>query len=391
MPRLAEASAIALFWKLVAAAPRMKAVLVLAVASSLTEGFGIVLLVPLLAAMAGDRAKVRWLRDWLPDMPVSALLTVVLLLIGVRALVRTRLAFEMARQEYGVVDQLRNGIHAGLHRAEWRWLSQQRSADHVTMLVSNIGKIGQGLREALAIVGLASSACIYGLIALFLSWQTALVALFAGGLILLLSGAQRRRSLAFGQTLSALNNAVHRKAQESVTSIRTSKILCREDAEIAALNAATDTLRTAQFDYIRQAGRTAILSQIASALAVVGTFAFGSEVAHLGLAQLVPMLFVLVRIVPMLVGIQNGWRRWLEVAPVVQGAHALLEALDQAAERHAGTGAGPPRVTKAVRLEQVVVRFDARKAPALDTVSVTFPACATTAIMGPSGSGKSTL
>jgi len=384
-------SATSILWRLIGNAPRLKLVVILAVLSSFTEGFGIMMLVPILAATAGDTSRVHWVSEWLPIIPFPVLLMIALLLLALRLLMRSWSTKELLKLENSVVDRLRTEIHAGLLRAEWRWLSLQRNADHISMLVSHIGRIGHGVQQALSIIGLACSALIYSLVATLLSLQTALIAIVSGALLMMLFKAQRRRSLAFGHELGPLNNEVHRTAQESVGAIRMSKIIGDEDVEVAALVAATDKLRTAQYRHVDEMSSVRNLGQIASALILVGLFAFGTQIAHLTLSQLLPLLLVVVRVVPILEGLQTSWEHWLHAVPAAEAAYTLLARLEEVAEPCAVTVVPALVLENAIKLERVTVLYDQRQNLALDAVDLSIEALKTTAIIGPSGSGKSTL
>ena len=381
----------ATLWRLAGDTPGLKKVAALAVLASLTEGFGIVLLVPILATMTDGRDGMGGLAGWLPALPLASLLGIVLLLVAARLLLRHVLTLEQARARFAVVDRLRHDIYAGLHHAEWRWTAQQRQADNVSVLVTEIGRIAQGLQDAIQLIGMVCSAMIFGLAAFLLSWPTALVAALAGGLVILVSRRQRHRARALGRALGPLNRRVHRTAQEGIQAIRMSKLLGREQAEVAELDDAVGELRAAQWQHLRDNGRAGILGQLAMAALVIGAILFGIEVAKLGVATLLPMVLVIVRIVPALEGLQSGWQHWLEVAPAVDAAHALIGTLDGLAEPCGEAAPAPLQLVHTIKFDDVLVRFEGRETPALAAIDLAIPALCTTAITGPSGAGKSTL
>lgn len=382
---------IARLWQFTGNARRVKQVIALTVLASFTEGFGIILLVPIVATIADGQAGAGWAESWLPPLPLPLLLGFVLVLVAIRLTLRHTLTALQARLQFSVVDRLRRDIYAGLLNAEWRWLSQQRQADHVNALVTETERIGRGVKEAAQLFSMICTAGIYSIAALLLSWQAALVAATAGGLVLLLTTAQRQRTRVLGLRLGPLNRQLHRTVQEGVHAIRMNKILGLEATEAICLDDAVGDLRWAQQRYLQESGRGSVLGHLAMAMLIMGSILFGIEAANMTAATLLPMLLVVVRLVPTLESIQSGWQHWLEVAPAVDAASATLETLAKVKEPRVAADTAPLALRREISLERVVISFDGRQHPALMGIDVIIPAYRTTAIVGSSGAGKSTF
>jgi len=145
MNRLPSLAPIAIWWRQVGHDRALRKVAALAALASLTDGFGIMVLVAFVTAMAGDGAPAGWLQALLPSLPMLPLLAVILLLFCVRLLMNHLLAVESLHLGYALADDLRRRIHSGLLAAEWRWLSRQRNADHVNFLDTQVGRFRYGL------------------------------------------------------------------------------------------------------------------------------------------------------------------------------------------------------------------------------------------------------
>ncbi len=385
----------AILWKLVRHAPRLKRVVLLAVLVSLTEGFGIIMLVPILSMLNGAPVSGVWIGgisfSWLAAVPIPLLVSLALVLIMVRLLISHASQTEQTLLDHNITDDLRRDVHSGLLRAEWRWLAAQRSADHVTTLVTQIGNVGAGLRSAIGLIGIGCSLIVYGVAAVLLSWQTSLLAAGAAGFAILISREQRRRASRFGHTIAPVNRTMHRHLQESIAAIRLNKIVGAEAAEIAKLADIVADLRAMQRRYVSDTGRAAAFRQMVNALMVIGLFAFGWQVAHLSFSTLLPLLFIVVRLVPLLERLQACWQDWLVAAPSVAAANSLIEALQQVAEPMVEADPALLRFDDELRLDAVTAHFQDRDRAALDCVDLVLPARTTTAITGPSGAGKSTF
>lgn len=373
--------------------PRVGRVVVLSVLSSLTEGLGLLMLVPILASIdrGADRARFPGLSDLPPALLIPLILTLGVLIVVLRALIGFASTVERKRLEHQVVDRLRLRLFRGVGNAEWRWLATQRSADHVAVLSTQLGRIGLGVFSVTQVLGLSISVLVHFVVIVLISWQTALVAVAGGVLVALLLVRQRTHASRLGQAIGPLARSMHRAAQEGMTQVRMNRLLHRQPAALSELEGEVDELRAAQIRHNATLGRIAAMGQVAIALFGVGLVGFGHVVMGLAIASLLPLLFAVMRIGPMVGRVQDGWNNWLQAVPAAQMVLDLIAELDAHAEPAADPSAPAMRLADAILLEGVAVSHPGRARPVLEGVSLRIAARTTTAIVGPSGAGKSTL
>jgi ATP-binding cassette subfamily C protein len=175
------------------------------VLSSLTEGIGLLLLVPITQIVA-DQAPMGVGGSWgvtLARLPLAILLGGFVALIALRAGLVYALLARRTALSLGLVRRLRVLTQSAIIAADWRWLSAQRSADHAALIVSQSEQVG---READRAVDMASSlVTLVGLIAaaLWLAWPLTLATLALGALTAMLWFALRRREDFLGQPFTA--------------------------------------------------------------------------------------------------------------------------------------------------------------------------------------------
>ncbi len=145
-------TSVAAFLRLLRTAPPGWAggLLALMILGSLTEGIGLLLLVPLLDVLGGqaeDRNPfvqhlVAALRAVGLPLSLGSLLSVFVALIVLRSLVQHARERLRASLQHRVVDTLRQRCFAGLLGAEWRWIAMGRQADHANLLLTDVSRVG---------------------------------------------------------------------------------------------------------------------------------------------------------------------------------------------------------------------------------------------------------
>jgi ATP-binding cassette, subfamily C, bacterial len=376
--------------------PRIIALLSVMVVASLSEGFGIVMLVPLLEQLGsgdGGYAPLRGLQELgLPALSLGWILIIVVTLTGVRALSQYGQSVIAAKLQHDVVDDLRLRCFGGLLHAEWSWLAERKSADHAALLVTNIGRVGNGLNQALMLIASSASlvACLAA--AFLLSWQVMAIAIGCGITLLLTTGRQRKRALQIGRDLGLANRSLQGQIQEGLTGIRQAKIFQAEARYYNQMAAVLGVLRSKQMAYAESSAFNRAILQLSGAVLVALLVYAAINWWHLPSAVLLPLVFVFARMVPILGAIQSSYHHWLHAVSALNETRDLLQATDAAKEvpATANLSSAVP-LDNALELHKVSYRYGSRQSPALNEISLTIEARTTTVISGPSGAGKSSL
>lgn len=365
----------------------------LQIAAALTEGVGLVLLVPLLSALAGPSAAeagplARAAASLGHSLP--ALLGLFVLLVALRAglvMARSRAALTL---ELALVDGLRQRAWQALLGAEWRLLQGLRRSDQASLLITNLDRVGQGVNQLLLATTTVVTLLALGLAALAIYPLFALGALLAGGLVLLAYRGLRSQAARLGEALGAIWDRVHGALDQALGALRSIKILGREaeaEAEVMAgfteLGAARQAYQTGQAlgQFLLQTGGAAALALLVWLVLTQG---------HIALAAVLPLIAVFARALPLLGTLQEAWQQWRYAAPALAAAEAQIAALRAAAEAPPTT-APAPSLSREARLEGVTLHYAGQAAPALADVTLAIPAGQITALVGPSGAGKSSV
>lgn len=367
--------------------------------TAVAEGVGLLLLVPIIDQVQLGTASANPLVNhlvqgmrWL-GIPagLGGLLLVFLGLVAVREILRFQRDTETLRLQTQVIDHHRTRCFERIMRAEWVLVSGQPQAYYSNILITDINRIGQGLRFALNALSTLMLMLISLVAALALSPIMTLVALVSVLVLLAVLGKFRAQATALGHDLSGSNRAIHGCVQESLNGLKLAKLLAGETRLLDRFRHGIADLRRRQLQFQRGSAAASAGLQLGGATLLVLFLYGGVRIWHVPLAELAVLALILARLLPLFSGLHQNTLQWLHALPAAQDILAL-----QHTHRIAAEPAPPPAgsrwpVRHDILVDNVSVQYDARQQPALDQVRILLPAGRITAITGPSGAGKSTL
>lgn len=414
------------FWRLLGAAPRGRLVglIVLMILTSLSEGIGLLLVVPLLGVLSevGDApmvgatsgagggnplvAMVLAALSWLGLPPtMGGLLLAFLGLVVLRAFIqhgRERVSVSFQQQ---LVDHLRLRAYAALLRVEWRWIAASRCTDQANLLLTDAHQVGVGLNFAIGLVATLVTLLAYLATAFALSWSLTSLALVSGALLFTLLAGERRQAVALGRSLVEANRDLHRRVQESLAGIKLTKILAQEDRHLAQFRQTLARLRARKIGFTVSTSLSRAWFQVVGA-ALLAAYLYVGLVLRMPMPELLTLVLIFSRLIPQFLSAQQQLHQWLHALPALEEAELLLAQCQAAAEPLEAlrdtaqvTDATMPLwqptppwpLRAAIELEGVGLTYAGRDRPALEGVTLRLPARTSTAVIGASGAGKSTL
>ena len=387
------------FGKLFARKPALSAgVLCLTILGMATESLGLLMLVPLLGTLTGNSIsngfpeKVLSIWEWFGIQPsLTGILAIFLVLMVVRTFIRLGKDWASVKLSSLLIDDLRNEALTALMQAEWRWLSGHKRSDQTNMLLSEVQRVGVGIQSSLSLIASVAAILAYWGVAIGIEpLLTACVTVVGAILVAVLAG-QRRKSILMGIDQSKVNRSLHENALESFGALKMVKILGGEKDHIASFNQAVGDLRKNQIEFAVQSGLSREMFQLAGALLVAGYIFLGVSVWHIAISQLLVLVFIFARLVPMMTSAQQFLHYLLNALPSLSDAQIAIQEARQAAEPQQISAPDLITLDKAIDLQHVSVRFPFQDVPALNDISLHLPLGSKTVITGPSGSGKSTL
>ena len=375
----------------------------LSLAAALSEGLGLLILIPLLHVLgvapeqgSGGvlaQATTRAFAAFGLSLSLPSVLAAFIAVITLRTLLTCSRDLVVTEIQYGFVDHLRTRLNAAIGRANWLFLVRIRSSDLAHMLTGDIGRVAIGthgiLRLAVAGILLTAQATI----ALGISPLSTLAALTTGALLILMMRPQLARAQKIGSELSRAARELFGNITDFLGGIKLAKSYTAEDRHIALFDRSVDDMRAQLIAFNRSNATVRAFHQIGSALALGALLFLAVGLMHLPTAELLVLVVVFARLLPTVMGLQQSYQQTLHMLPAFESVLAMQAQCEAAREPLPPLAAAAPRLTKELRLDGVWFRYDKLRAEeaVLRAVHLVIPARQTIAIVGPSGAGKSTL
>lgn len=362
----------------------------------LTEGIGLVLLIPMLDTVSGTGTVSdvsRQLSDALMAIGIPISIGPLLLLFVGLVAFRAALLFAQqilsARYQYEVVDTLRRRLFGQVLRAEWRWLADKRASDLATLLTAGVGRIGVGLNQMIGLIAGITTLVAFGATAFVLSWPITLVAFAAGIVAYTLFSGIRRRAVALGHELNNSNRHLQASVQDGLAAIRLTKLAHAEARHEAGFAKVIGEQRAQQIAFLANSGVSEMALQIGGAVMLAVLLYGGLVWMELPISVLLTIVLIFARLLPAFSTTQQAWHYWLHSRAALEEYDAALADAVRVAEP-VPDGAALP-LKDAIVADKLSFAYADRSKAVLDSIAFRIPANTTTALSGPSGSGKSTL
>ncbi len=394
------------FWRyltaLVGAMPRKVGLaLVLMFVVSMTEGIGMLLLVPLLQVVGvntqgGTVGQIDalvssiFISIGVPQTMITVLGFFVLIL-SINALIYRWHSNVSLSLQYEFTNQIRQRLYRAIANTNWLFFSRSRPSDFTHALTSEIDRINYATNSLLGVIVSITVGTVYLLLALKLSPAVTALASLCG--VLLLLSLKRKAAIAHetGEDLSRDTKSMYSTVVEHLGGMKTAKSYDTLDRDVNLFSRQAERVAQTYVNTIRNyadvrfwfdIGSTAVLSIIV--IVMISVLAIST-------AEILLLLFLFARIIPKFSDIQQRYQQFVNMLPGFATVTELQARCEAAAEPRA-TQSEPAKLHRAIQFERVSFAYhEVGTAAAINDLDLLIRAGETTAIVGPSGAGKSTI
>lgn len=380
---------------------RIALTLGLMVCVSLTEGFGLLLLVPLLQLTGLDVQQSSL--DGIAQLFSSAFMTIgmrptliavlglYVLIVSVHALLcRWQIILNFTLQ-HEFVALLRQRLYRAIAKANWLFFSRSRGSDVMHVLTAEMERIGEATEHLLYLIATGMVTIPYIVFALRLSIvMTGLVLACGVGLMWLLRGKTRVAHVA-GEELSKTMSGLYAAITEHLSGMKTAKSYGAEDRHADLFTTLTERVRRTYVHAVRNGTDLNLWLDIGSVLILSLIVYISFEVLAIRTAEVFLLLFLFARIMPRLSTILQNYQSVVNLLPAFSTVMTMQTRCEAAAEPTTGI-VKECTLRHGIQFEQVTFGYGNNgSAPVLWNLDLTIKAGQTTALVGPSGAGKSTI
>ncbi|MBG0792069.1 ABC transporter ATP-binding protein [Methylocystis sp. H62] len=371
----------------------------LALLGSLSEGFTLILLVPLLrlldpaAGSAGEPggASLRIVQFLGIQPSLGGVLAAFICLTVARSLINQQRTLYFCALRLDVVRNIRIALYSSIARSNWSFLRKIRRTDLLSALTAESDRLDSALICSFEMPARIMLIGAHVFVAFLIAPVLTLLALATGSLLAWLVRDRLIESLQIGESLSQAYKHFYHQVSEFLLGLKITKSYGAEDQHVTAFAGAIDEVKDNFLSYLRSHTNARLIQEIAGAAAVAMFLWTAATQLHMPMAEVLVLSLILYRLLPLLQSLQQDAQQLLHAAPAAQTILKLLEACTNARELSHDEARGHYSVQQGIRFEHVGFSHEQNAEESVSDVSFILPGGTLTVLFGHSGSGKSTL
>ncbi len=370
--------------------------------AGIAEGFGLFALLPLFGMTLGGfgSGAATSVADNRAGQIVVKTLSAIglepgarnLLLVIVVAILLKSILVLMAKKRVGytvahVATDLRLALIRALIGARWEYYVGQPVGSQANAVATEAMRASQAYLCGATMIAKLLQSLVYICVALIVSWKTTVISLLAAVIFLLAFSKLVKKARRAGVKQTNLLQKLLSQLTDSMQAIKPMKAMARENLAEAILVSETSRLNKAlRKQVLSKEALKALQEPMITIILVIGLYV-SLIYLHIPMAEVMVLVFLLARILTQLGKVQQQYQKMV----IFESAYwSLLDKIQEAEqEREPVMGAQVPTLKQQISLKDVSFAYG--ETTLFDHVSMNFPSCSFTALVGVSGTGKTTI
>lgn len=376
------------------------AIVVLGILSSLSEGLGISLFIPLLQSIqqadsqtASGNFFLNFIGRIFFGVPPDYRFLFIAGFIFACVLLKSCLAYSNAVLfswlNSRISHRLRSGIFNQLLSVSYSYLESNDTGRFINTLATETWQTSRALSVFVNLIIDSCTVLVFAVFLLLISWRLTLLVSVAIVLISLTIQLVTRRIRSLGQAAVEANKALADRVWEGLSGMRVIRAFGREGYEQSRFDHASARVRSTFLKLDMLSGIVSPLSETLSAALLLLILVVALKADQAALPTLLTFVFILYRLQPKVKQVDGSRVALASLSSSVEDVNALLDRSDKP---YLVSGKVPFQgLQRAISFASVAFHYHAHEQPAVHEISLCIPRGKTTALVGPSGAGKSTL
>jgi ATP-binding cassette subfamily C protein len=363
---------------------------------SLTEGIGLLLLIPLLQLVGLDVQQgalgqiaeiIASFFSYINVEPtLGAVLIIYVLIISLNAFLTKLQTTESSEIQYGFAAHLRKKLFKAISESKWLFFSKKPSAHFAHALTNEIERVSMGTGQFLTLIASIFVLAVYIIFAINLSGPIAGIIFIIGIILLLLLKKRSQSSHMKGEDLSNTTKNLYSITNQHLDGMKTIKSFNMEKRNIETFSNITDGVAHKYMETIKSYADVRFLFDVGSVIILSFIVFFVVEIMKISTVELLILLFLFIRIIPRFSTIQRSYQYFINMLPAFVNVINLKRECSKFSERELESG----EIVFEKEIQFQDVSFSYQNTLNIKNLNLKIKKNKITALVGLSGAGKST-
>ncbi|MDP3034262.1 MAG: ABC transporter ATP-binding protein [Methanobacteriaceae archaeon] len=363
---------------------------------SLTEGIGLLLLIPLLQLVGLDVQQgalgqiagiIASFFSYINVKPtLCAVLIIYVIIISLNAFLTQLQTTKSSQIQYGFAADLRKKLFKAISESRWLFFSKKPSAHFAHALTNEIERVSMGTGQFLTLIASIFVLAVYIIFAMQISGPIAGIIFIIGIILLLLLKKRSQSSHTKGEDLSNTTKNLYSITNQHLDGMKTIKSFNMEKRNVETFSNITQGVANKYMETIKSYADVRFLFDVGSVIILSFIVFFVVEIMKISTAELLILLFLFMRIIPRFSTIQRSYQYFINMLPAFVNVINLKRECEAASESEFEEDF----VTFNKEIQFKDVSFSYQDTLNIKNLNLKIKKKQITALVGLSGAGKST-